>query len=29
MKLSAEERRQRQEMFRQLSRAKKLEHIWL
>ena len=29
MKLSAEERRQRREMFRQLSRAKKLEHIWL
>ena len=29
MKLSAEERRQRQEMFQQLSRAKKLEHIWL
>lgn len=29
MKLSPEERRQRQEAFRQLSRAKKLEHIWL
>ena len=29
MKLSPEERRQRREMFRQLSRAKKLEHIWL
>lgn len=29
MKLSAEERRHRKEMFRQLSRAKKLEHIWL
>lgn len=29
MKLSAEEHRQRREMFRQLSRAKKLEHIWL
>ena len=28
MKLSPEERRQRREMFRQLSRAKKLEHIW-
>ena len=29
MKLSPEERRQRREMFRQLSQAKKLEHIWL
>ena len=29
MKLSPKERRQRQEAFRQLSRAKKLEHIWL
>ena len=29
MKLSPEERRQHREMFRQLSRAKKLEHIWL
>lgn len=29
MKLSPEERRQRREAFRQLSRTKKLEHIWL
>ena len=29
MKLSPKERRQRQEAFRQLSRTKKLEHIWL
>ena len=29
MKLSPEERRQRREGFRQLTPAKKLEHIWL